>query len=145
MDKPVRTLLFLKQPPQACVCNLNESAEPMHMNHPAQTFFGPYILMIYIFGCYKHNPKLHTKLQNFFLIDKSCLPPPHITLRCLTFFWHKPRLRYIKKYRQNVPTGTLAAVAEPKQREGRRRSCRTLVGSCCAGLRHACTNNPYAP
>ena len=62
MDKPVRTLLFLKQPPQACVCNLNESAEPMHMNHPAQAFFSPHILTIYVFGRYKHDSKLYAKL-----------------------------------------------------------------------------------
>lgn len=48
-----------------CVCNLNETAKPMHMNHPAQTFFSPYILTIDVFGCNKHNSILYVKLISF--------------------------------------------------------------------------------
>ena len=37
----------------------------MHMNHPAQAFFSPHILTIYVFGCYKHDSELYAKLLIF--------------------------------------------------------------------------------
>lgn len=65
---------FVIQSCQACVCNLNESAEPMHMNHPAQAFFSPHILTIYVFGRYKHDSKLYAKLLIFFGMDNYLWP-----------------------------------------------------------------------
>lgn len=35
------------------------------MNHPAQAFFSPHILTIYVFGRYKHDSKLYAKLLIF--------------------------------------------------------------------------------
>lgn len=50
---------------QANVCNLNKTAEPMHMNNPAQALFSAHIPDIYIFGRSKHNSKINAKLQLF--------------------------------------------------------------------------------
>ena len=46
----------------------------MHMNHPAQAFFSPHILTIYVFGRYKHDSKLYAKLLIFFEIEYYLRP-----------------------------------------------------------------------
>ena len=67
---PLRTRLYVIQSCQACECNLNESAEPMHMNHPAQAFLSPRILTFYVFGSSKHDSIFYAKLINFPVINK---------------------------------------------------------------------------
>ena len=49
----------------AYVQNLNIPTQPMHVNEPAQTFFGPHILKIDIFARYMHINQILYKVSYF--------------------------------------------------------------------------------